>query len=182
MFCLHFPGGALVTSADIELISHGAEHTAQIGARLGQLLAAGDVICLSGELGAGKTALAAGIGKGWGALEPVNSPTFVLVHEYHRAHDTLRLYHLDCYRLNNLNDAESVGFEDILAGDDIAMIEWPERIADLLPPEQLWIALELPETLNQSSETERRITFTACGERYMTLLEQLKTRLYVAGN
>lgn len=150
-----------------------------MGIRLGQLLAEGDLICLSGELGAGKTAFAAGIGKGWGALEPINSPTFVLVHEHHRARDAQRLYHLDCYRLNSLDDAESVGIEDILAGDDSAMIEWPEQIADLLPSERLWISLEMPD---ESDDTERRITITASGERYLMLLEQLKSSLYVAGN
>jgi tRNA threonylcarbamoyladenosine biosynthesis protein TsaE len=179
---VHVSGIRLATSTGFDLISHSAEQTARIGVRLGQLLAAGDLICLSGELGAGKTALAAGIGKGWGALEPINSPTFVLVHEHHRARDAQRLYHLDCYRLNSPGDAESMGIEDILAGDDSAMIEWPEQIAGLLPPERLWITLEMPGLPDEGVDTERRITITATGERYRMLLEQLKSSLYVAGN
>jgi tRNA A37 threonylcarbamoyladenosine biosynthesis protein TsaE len=62
------------------------------------------------------------------------------------------------------------------------MIEWPEQIADLLPPERLWITLELPDTPEEDAATERHITIRATGERYMMLLEQLKTSLYVAGN
>jgi tRNA threonylcarbamoyladenosine biosynthesis protein TsaE len=182
VFWVHCSEIGLATSTGFDLISHSAEQTAQIGVRLGQLLAAGDLICLSGGLGAGKTALAAGIGKGWGALEPINSPTFVLVHEHHRSRDGQCLYHLDCYRLNSLDDAESAGIEDILAADDSVMIEWPEQIADLLPPERLWITLELPDAPEENVATERHIIIRATGERYMMLLEQLKTSLYVAGN
>src|SRR5258707_11424486 len=96
-------GGVLSApdSLTFSLESTSVEQTAYFGARLGKLLGAGDVICLSGPLGAGKTALAAGIAAGWGALEPVNSPTFVFVHEHHRAADALRLYHVDCYRLTS---------------------------------------------------------------------------------
>ncbi len=157
----------VVTS--LELTSHSVEQTVALGARLGQKLIGGDVICLSGDLGAGKTALTTGIGKGWGALEPVNSPTFVFVHEHRRSTDDLRLYHVDCYRLGSLDDAETVGIEDILAGDGIVVIEWPERIEPLLPAERLWIALDiLDET------TERQITVRATGARYAALLDDLR--------
>lgn len=152
-----------------KVTTHSLEQTTDLGLRLGQQVAGGDVICLSGELGAGKTALAAGIGKGWGARETVNSPTFVFVHEHHRANDDLTLFHVDCYRLNSLDDAESIGIEDILAGDGIAVIEWPERIETLLPTERLWITLETPD--DGQSETDRQITLEATGERYVGILE-----------
>jgi tRNA threonylcarbamoyladenosine biosynthesis protein TsaE len=126
------------------------------------------VICLSGDLGAGKTALTAGIAKGWGALEPVNSPTFVFVHDHRRAVDALRLYHVDCYRLNSDDDALTIGIEDILDGQAIVVIEWPERISSFLPAERLWIRLEALE-----DEQERRITLRAIGERFKRLVEKI---------
>jgi tRNA threonylcarbamoyladenosine biosynthesis protein TsaE len=151
------------------LTSHSLEQTTELGVRLGEPLAGGDVICLSGELGAGKTALAAGIGKGWGARETINSPTFVFVHEHRRTADDLVLFHVDCYRLANFDDAESIGIEDILAGDGVAVIEWPERIEALLPTERLWITLETPG--DGEAETERQITLEATGARYIGILE-----------
>src|SRR4051812_31474913 len=87
------------------LLSESPDQTMQFGTCLGQLLAHGDIVCLSGDLGAGKTAFTSGIGKGWGALEIVNSPTFVFVHEHRRRADNMRLYHIDCYRLASLDDA-----------------------------------------------------------------------------
>jgi tRNA threonylcarbamoyladenosine biosynthesis protein TsaE len=153
------------------LTSHSLVQTTDLGVRLGKRLAGGDVICLSGELGAGKTALAVGIGKGWGARETVNSPTFVFVHEHRRADDDLVLFHVDCYRLASLDDAESIGIEDILSGNGIAVIEWPERIAALLPSERLWITLETPEGVK--AETERQITLEATGARYNGIVESI---------
>jgi tRNA threonylcarbamoyladenosine biosynthesis protein TsaE len=160
---------SVLASARVSLISHSVEQTMRLGARLGQCLTGGDVICLSGDLGAGKTALASGIGRGWGTLELINSPTFVFVHEHHRPGDALRLYHVDCYRLNSIDDAENVGFEDILAGDDVTVIEWPERIEVLLPRERLWIDLEA-----RDESTERQLTFQATGRRFVDLLDDFR--------
>jgi tRNA threonylcarbamoyladenosine biosynthesis protein TsaE len=151
----------------LEPTSHSVEETIAVGKTLGALLRAGDVICLSGDLGAGKTAFTSGIGKGWGALEPVNSPTFVFVHEHHRAADDLRLYHLDCYRLASEEDAISIGIEDILSGDDVAILEWPERVEAFLPAERLWIELLVID------DNLRTIEFTAYGVRYNQLLMEL---------
>ena len=152
------------------LTSHNVDQTVDLGIQLGRMLSGGDVICLSGDLGAGKTALTSGIGKGWGALEPVNSPTFVFVHEHRRAADDTRLYHLDCYRLASEEDALSVGVEDILTGHDVVVIEWPERIASFLPPECLWIHLDATDDI-----AERRITLEATGPRYLALLDELRS-------
>src|SRR5258708_8828512 len=149
-------------------MSHNLDQTLQFGMRLGALLGPGDVICLSGEMGTGKTALTSGIGTGWHALEPVNSPTYVFVHPHRRAEDALRLYHLDCYRLNSLEDALSIGLEDILSGGDVVVIEWPERIAALLPTERLWITLEALDDADA-----RQLDLEAIGKRYISLLDAL---------
>src|SRR5579859_2076084 len=129
-------------SHDLTILSSTPQKTQQLGVALGALLQGGDVICLSGDLGAGKTALTAGIGVGWGAREGVNSPTFVFVHEHHRARDNLRLFHVDCYRLASEADALSIGLEDMLDSSDVTVIEWPERILPFLPDERLWVTLQ----------------------------------------
>lgn len=154
-----------------EIVSHDVEHTIRIGHQLGALLSAGDVLCLSGNLGAGKTALTRGIGAGWGAQEPVTSPTFTLIHEHHRAADHTVLFHIDCYRLQSADDAWAIGLEDLLHGDGISVIEWPENIAGALPADRLWIAL------NFVDDNRRHLTLHASGLGYMTLLDTLRAGL-----
>ncbi len=153
----------------LDFTSNSLEQTIRLGVRLGELLQAGDVICLAGNLGAGKTAFASGVGKGWGARELVNSPTFVIAHEHRRERDATRLYHLDCYRLTGLEDAETIGIEDMLAGDAVVLIEWPERIVPLLPDERLWISLAEADV-----PTRRQLQFRASGSRCQTLLEAFR--------
>jgi tRNA threonylcarbamoyladenosine biosynthesis protein TsaE len=157
--------------APFEVISHNVDETYQIGHHLGTLLRAGDIICLAGDLGAGKTALTRGIGRGWGALEAVTSPTFTLVHEHRRSQDDLTLYHIDCYRLQGSADAWSIGLDDLLHNDGILVIEWAKNIADVLPAERLWIAIDV---LN---DTHRRLTFGAAGRRFRALVEGLRQEL-----
>jgi tRNA threonylcarbamoyladenosine biosynthesis protein TsaE len=110
------------------------------GARLGQRLQAGDVVCLSGPMGAGKTTLAQGIAAGLGVTEPVSSPTFTLVQEYA---GRLPVFHLDVYRLRSPDELWDLSFEDLLAAAGVILIEWPERIAGALPRERLEIAIAL---------------------------------------
>ena len=86
----------------LEIISRSAEQTRRVGMRLGALLKPGDVICLVGDLGSGKTTLVQGLAAGWGSLDPVSSPTFVIVNLYRRM-DQSQLFHLDAYRLNGLS-------------------------------------------------------------------------------
>lgn len=158
----------ILSRETLQLASHSPAETERLGAALGALLHSGDLICLSGELGAGKTALASGIGRGWGALEPVNSPTFVFIHEHHRRVDSLRLVHVDAYRLSGPDDAATLGLEDLLMSEHTLMIEWPERIADLLPTERLWITLNPLE-----DEWARQMSLEASGPRHTALLRDL---------
>jgi tRNA threonylcarbamoyladenosine biosynthesis protein TsaE len=155
-------------SDSFELVSQNVEQTEQLGRMLGQHLTGGDVICLSGDLGAGKTALTRGIGAGWAALEAVTSPTFTLVHEHHRARDSQTLYHIDCYRLASASDAWSIGLEDLLDGRNPVVLEWAENVQDFLPAERLWI------TLTFLDSTQRHIRITAAGERCRSLLAALR--------
>lgn len=158
----------ILKEGQLDIISHSAEQTARLGARLGALLQAGDVICLSGDMGAGKTVFSAGIGKGWGAKTPLTSPTFNLVHEHTRDADAQRLFHLDCYRLERPADADSVGLEDIMNGRGPVIIEWPEHIETALPLQRLWIDLRVLE------QTRRGFTLVGTGKRYEDLIARFR--------
>ncbi|HEX3049829.1 MAG TPA: tRNA (adenosine(37)-N6)-threonylcarbamoyltransferase complex ATPase subunit type 1 TsaE [Aggregatilineaceae bacterium] len=148
----------------VEFTSRSVEDTTRLGIRLGEVLRAGDIICLSGDLGAGKTTLTKGIGQGWGAEENVTSPTFVLIHEHHRPQDEQILYHIDCYRLSGSGDAWGIGLEELMQGSGPVILEWPENIEDALPAERLWVALTLVD------DHERHIMMEANGARYVELV------------
>lgn len=152
----------------IALETDSPDETQQLGERLGRLLGPGDLICLAGELGAGKTTLVGGLARGWGAMEQVNSPTFVFVNTYSRSGGG-RLYHVDAYRLRDALDAESIGLNDLLSERDAAvLIEWPERVAASLPEDRLWIELTWQDA------QRRRLEVTARGPRALDLLKGLR--------
>lgn len=152
----------------MDIISHSPEQTARMGVRLGGLLQPGDLVCLSGDLGAGKTVFAAGIGRGWGSRYPVTSPTFTLMHEHRRTADDQVLIHMDCYRLERPQDAHALGLDDLLDGNGPIVMEWPEQALDALPDERLWIELRTLE------HTRRNLTLEAVGTRYQTLVRHFR--------
>ncbi|MDP9354811.1 MAG: tRNA (adenosine(37)-N6)-threonylcarbamoyltransferase complex ATPase subunit type 1 TsaE [Chloroflexota bacterium] len=127
------------------LTSESPEQTREIGSWLSGVARVGDLVLLHGDLGAGKTTFTQGIARGLGVEDYVQSPTFTLVNEHDgTAPDgtTLRLYHLDLYRLAGEADLESFGFEQYLAPvDGITLVEWPERAAAVLPEEYLLVRL-----------------------------------------
>jgi tRNA threonylcarbamoyladenosine biosynthesis protein TsaE len=157
----------------LDFISHSVVQTRRLGARLGELLRSGDVICLEGELGTGKTCLTQGIGQGLGVTEPITSPTFILANEYHPAPPNPALYHIDLYRLDDaVKEVGALGFEDYLYGKGVCVIEWADRGREALPTECLWISLRY------ISETKRGINMTAIGERYQRLLQEFKKNAF----
>jgi tRNA threonylcarbamoyladenosine biosynthesis protein TsaE len=158
----------ILREGELDIISYSAEQTGRLGFRLGSLLEAGDVICLSGDMGAGKTVFSAGIGKGWGADDLLTSPTFNLVHHHTRSKDKQALYHLDCYRLSGVNEVDSIGLDDLLDSKGVVILEWAERIGTVLPAERLWINLRVVE------ETRRNFILEATGKRYQELVEKFR--------
>ena len=116
----------------------GADETVALGRRLAAALSPGDVVALAGDLGAGKTHLAKGIAAGLG-VDPatVTSPTFALVQE----HADGALLHLDLYRIESDEQAAGLGLGELLDGDAVALVEWPERATDWLPPRTVWLRL-----------------------------------------
>ncbi|NJN55892.1 MAG: tRNA (adenosine(37)-N6)-threonylcarbamoyltransferase complex ATPase subunit type 1 TsaE [Anaerolineae bacterium] len=167
---------AILDPWTVDFVSSSEEQTVRLGVRLGELLQPGDLLCLSGDLGAGKTALARGVGRGWGATVRVTSPTYVVVNEYPRLHDGRILYHLDCYRLNSVGDVFTAGLEDILSGQQAVMVEWPERIEKWLSPDCLWVSLEYV------SETRRKMQIKAEGERAQNYWTNLRRAHLVCRN
>jgi tRNA threonylcarbamoyladenosine biosynthesis protein TsaE len=150
----------------MELMSHGPDQTRRVGMRLGEALQIGDVICLQGELGAGKTTFAQGIAHGWGSADAVSSPTFILVNVYRRA-DGNRLFHMDAYRLDSAPEAAELDLDSMLAQGAL-IIEWPERMADIIPDERLWVYFK------HIGEEERGMKFNARGKRHEDLLELIR--------
>ena len=153
----------------LEFVSRSPEQTQRLGARLGALLQGGDVVCLEGPLGSGKTCLAQGIGRGWGAGQTLISPTFVLVREYSRPGDAVRLYHVDFYRLSGADEALGLGIDEFLGDAQAAcMIEWAERARSLMPSDHLWVTLKFMD------QTRRAVSFVAQGERHEVLLREFR--------
>jgi ATPase, YjeE family len=141
-----------------------------LGSYLGKLAQRGDVFLLVGELGTGKTCLVQGIAHGLDIKEYPFSPSFVILREYH---GRLPLYHVDFYRLDHIEEIANLGLEEYLYGNGICVIEWAEKGLQMLPPENLLIALNYVP----ASEAERTICLKPEGERYYELVEQLKSIL-----
>ena len=156
----------------LEYISRSAEQTRRVGMRLGAHLRQGDLICLNGELGSGKTTLVQGIAAGWGSLDAVSSPTFVLVNVYRRPGEQ-NFFHLDAYRLGSALEAEDLDLDSLLEAGPM-VVEWAERIQAALPPENLEIRLK---TVNQD---QRDLLVIARGPRNIALLGSFQRQVYGA--
>ena len=157
------------------LLTYAPEDTAEFGRKLGELLISGDLICLSGELGAGKTCFAQGVARGLGVEGQVRSPSFTLIHEYY---GRLPFYHLDLYRLNDPSELEDLGYEEYFYGDGVALVEWADRARELLPEERLDVYID---RLAGEDEDGRKLELVPRGERYQRLVEELMD-VVCAGN
>jgi tRNA threonylcarbamoyladenosine biosynthesis protein TsaE len=144
-------------SQPVELTTRSESETRDLAARLAAMLSAGDVLLLSGDLGAGKTTFTQGLAQGLEIHAPVTSPTFTLVQEYRGGR--LPLYHFDLYRLGGPAEVFELGFFDYLEQAGVVVVEWPERLGDDLPEE--WLAVEVAIEEGDS----RRILLTARGAR-----------------
>jgi tRNA threonylcarbamoyladenosine biosynthesis protein TsaE len=157
----------ILDDRSLEFVSHSPEQTQRLGVRLGELIQPGDLFCLAGDLGSGKTTLAKGMARGWGSLDRVTSPTFVLISEYRRA-DSSRLYHFDAFRLHDREEAIALGLVDLLDDHHQMIIEWPDKVEQLLPSERLWI------NLSWVDELRRELYIQANGPRYERLLREFR--------
>ncbi|MCY6485658.1 tRNA (adenosine(37)-N6)-threonylcarbamoyltransferase complex ATPase subunit type 1 TsaE [Clostridium aestuarii] len=144
----------------MEFIVDSVEKTIDIGIQIGKKANKGDIICLIGDLGTGKTHITKGIAKGLNITDYITSPTFNIVNEYDGKH---KLYHFDVYRVNDPDEIEAIGFDEYIFGDGISIIEWANYIEELIPPEHLRITIEkLPDI----GINFRKISIQYSGNRY----------------
>lgn len=146
----------------LDIISHSAAQTQRLGERLGELARAGDIVCLEGDLGSGKTCFTQGLGRGLGIADDIHSPTFILANEHRDGR--LALYHLDVYRVSGWGEALGIGLDDYLFGDGVCVIEWAEKIRDAVPSERMWL------TFRHIGETKRGLRMEATGAHYIEWL------------
>ena len=151
----------------LHIDSQGPEETRELGSIIGGLAGPGDIIFLSGPLGAGKTCLAQGIAQGLGVRENTASPSYVLMRELK---GRLPLYHMDLYRLN-IAEIGELGLDDYLYGQGVCVIEWAEKGAGLMPPEHLLVQM------SYTGENAREIDVTSSGQRYDEVLEKVRAAM-----
>lgn len=143
-----------------EITTYSAEETMGIGVKLGGLFQGGEVVCLNGDLGTGKTAFTGGIAKALGIEGYITSPTFTLVNEYR---GRLPLYHFDVYRIADPEEMYEIGFEEYLQDGGVVIIEWADLIQDILPAE--YIRIDIEKRLSEGV-TVRRVRMDFVGSKY----------------
>jgi tRNA threonylcarbamoyladenosine biosynthesis protein TsaE len=164
----------ILTANSFDVVTHSPAQTFAIGRRLGQLLLPGDVVCLQGELGTGKTCLTQGIGAGLNVAGVINSPTFVFVNEYRPTATGPYLYHVDLYRVSSYMEILSLGLEDYIYGNGVTVIEWADRAREVIPADRLWI------TLDYTDQMKRSLVFEATGDHYQAIVNALRHDVYGA--
>ena len=116
------------------------KETYDLGVKMGEQARAGQVICLNGDLGVGKTVFTQGFAAGLGITEPVNSPTFTIVQQYEDGR--LPLYHFDVYRIGDISEMDEIGYEDCFYGDGVSLVEWGGLIEEILPENVITVKIE----------------------------------------
>lgn len=150
-----------------KIITSSPEQTRTLGAKTAGLIKDGLVICLEGDLGAGKTLFTQGFCSALHVKEPVTSPTFNLMNVYE---GDRRIYHFDLYRLENEDDLYEIGFYEYTdVENEIALIEWPDRFINCLPDDYLYLTISRTD-----KENEREITISLHGKKYRNLYEEMK--------
>lgn len=154
----------------ISIVSHSSEETWELARRLAPTLSKGDLISLTGDLGAGKTVFTQGIAAGLGVVEPVTSPTFTIIKEYDEG--ILPLYHFDVYRIFSPDELEELGFDEYFYGDGVTVVEWGDKIEELLPDVRLEVRI-----LRLVDESYRRIEINPYGDEW-----QHKVKNWLSGD
>ena len=119
--------------------THNSKETYELGFNMGKSAKAGDVYCLDGDLGVGKTVFTQGFAKGLGINEPINSPTFTIVQEYHEGR--LPLYHFDVYRIGDITEMDEIGYEEYFYSEGVCLIDWGNLISEIMPENATYITI-----------------------------------------
>lgn len=146
-----------------------AEETRILGASLAPVLVPGDVISLSGDLGAGKTVFVQGLARALGVETPVTSPTFTLIHEYRGRYP---IVHLDIYRLDSYQEVLDLGYEELLDPDAVLVVEWGDAVAPLLP--RRYLSVEILRGEPDGDEDLRSVNFRPTGPEWAAKLESMR--------
>ena len=173
----------------LELISQSALYTQRLGRSFGELLRGGELLLLSGQLGAGKTTFTQGLAQGMNISAVVNSPTFTLLKEYRREQsrqasgpviDAQELYHFDLYRLEEPEEIIDLGFEEYLYSSGVCVVEWADKATNFWPAECLYIHLTILDEVKRDLKRnlKRNLLFVATGSRYCELLRQFQKKIY----
>lgn len=150
----------------MEFIIDSVDNTIELGRKIGSMCNPGDIFCLTGDLGTGKTHITKGIAEGLNVKEHITSPTFNIVNEYHSGR--LSLFHFDVYRVSDPDEIYQIGFDEYIFGDGVSVIEWANYIEELIPNQFVHIKLEkLPE----KEDHLRKVTIKYFGNRYDYLKE-----------
>ena len=149
----------------MEFIVEDVYKTMEFGEKLGSLVQKGDIICLTGDLGTGKTHLVKGFAKGLGIQEHITSPTFTIVNEYM---GKLKMNHFDVYRVADPDEISAIGFDEYIFGDAVSIIEWANYISSIIPDEHIDISLS---KISELGDSFRRISISYKGERYSYVKE-----------
>lgn len=144
----------------MKIVAKTVKDTVNTGFMLGKILRIGDVVCLTGDLGTGKTALTGGIAKAIGIDGYITSPTFTIINEYE---GKIPLYHFDVYRIAESEEMFEIGFEEYISGNGIVVIEWAELIQEILPQEYIYINIKKDY---KAGENLRIINIEFFGQRY----------------
>jgi tRNA threonylcarbamoyladenosine biosynthesis protein TsaE len=155
--------------SDVLVRTAGLAATQEVGEALATLVEPGDLVLLSGEMGAGKTAFTQGLGRGLGVTERITSPTFTIAHQYA---GRLTVHHLDVYRLEHLNEALDVGLSEILDEGSLVVIEWGDAIEPVLPHDYLEVRLSFGV-----GDDDRDLRFRPVGPRWTARARALGERL-----
>jgi len=149
----------------MNFITNTVEETIELGKKIGRGLKPGDIVCIDGDLGSGKTHLTKGIALGLDIDEHITSPTFNIVNEYE---GRIKLYHFDVYRVNDPDEIAAIGFDEYIFSDAASVIEWSDYIKELIPDDHIQI------NIANESETRRNINIQFFGKRYDNIKEALQ--------
>ena len=147
----------------VKIYLENEEKTREIGSKLGELLTPKSVICLIGDLGAGKTTMTQSLARALGVDDYITSPTFTIVNEYE---GKMPLYHFDVYRIGSSEEMYDIGFDEYIDGDGVCIIEWANLIEDILPDEYLYIELRY-------KDMSREMILNPIGKKYEKIVEEL---------
>ena len=150
----------------MEIKLQNLKNTEEFGIKLGRLLKPGHIVCLNGDLGAGKTTLTKSIGIGLDVDEYITSPSFTLINQYR---GRMMVYHFDVYRLEDVDELYDLGFDEYFFGDGVCIIEWAERIDKFLPKERIVIDIKKTDDVE-----ERILHISGYGNGYEEIIKELK--------